>query len=314
MSPGFQISEEEARRLIKELGKMGLIYFSFSGGEPLLVPYCFDLLAYAKKCGILYTHIVSNGYLMDVARAKKLAEAHVSEISFSLDGDEKVHDQNRGMKGAFNKVIEVIDHVKTHAPKTEIVLNTILNPIQPENAIFALNLAKRLGVKIKVQPINDHPSFGANEPALKQRRSLQDNEKQRLLETIELIQKSSHAVNSKPFLENFKAFMFYPENLAFASEVCILGYHHIEIFANQIFPCLEGLMWKEGFDLSKSSIKDTINSPLYQNKLKELKKCPHCRKNYYICYYELRLNFPFTNLIKSRIKIPKIKPATKGKG
>lgn len=305
--PSFQLPMAEARKLIKELGEMGLVYFSFSGGEPFLVSYLFDLLAYAKEAGILYTHVVSNGYLLDNSKARELADADVSEISFSLDGDEKVHDKNRGVNGAFKKVIEAVDLVKTHAPKTKIVLNAILDPSYPENAIFAVKVAERLRVKIKVQPLNEHPSFGVQDYAVKTRRSLQADEKKKLLEAIDLIQKSAHVVNSKPFLENFKAFMFSPEKLIFAEDDCLFGYHHIEVFANQVFPCLEGLNWEDGVDIALKSIEGILTSDSYHKKLQQLKKCSRCRNNYYICYYEPRLNFPVWNLIKSRLKTPGIR-------
>lgn len=307
IKPSFQMPMVRAQELINELGKMGLIYFSFSGGEPLLVPYIFDLLAYAKKRGIIYTHIVSNGYLMNDINAKRLAEANVSEVSFSLDGDEEFHDRNRGTRGAFNKVFEAVYNVKTYAPKTKIILNTILNPACSENAIFAVKTAERLGVKIKVQPINEHPSFGVHECAVGSRRSLGSDEKQKLLDAIELIQKSSFVVNSRPFLENYKAFIFCPERLMFSKNNCIFGYHHVEVFADQMFPCLEGFNWRDGFDISNGSIREILTSHLYRERLQRLRKCSYCSKNYYICYYEPRLNFPIWNFIKSRLKTPEIK-------
>ena len=309
IKPSFQIPRAEAQTLINQLGRMKLIYFSFSGGEPLLVSYVFDLLAYAKKSGIIYTHIVSNGYLMDKSKAKELADANVSEISFSIDGEEKVHDKKRSMSGAFKKVIEALDCVKTYAPKTKIVLNTILDPFEPTGTIFAIQLAKRLQVKIKVQPINDHPDFGMPDCMEKSsKRFLQADEKERLLDAIDLMQKSPYVINSKAFLENYKTFLFCPEELIFSKDDCIFGYHHIEVFANQIFPCLEGLNWREGFDIPKASIEEILSSQSYRDKLKQLRKCSYCRKNYYICYYEPRLNFPIWNLVKSMLT-PKIRVA-----
>ncbi len=303
IKPGFIIPEDDAVKLIGSLGRMGVIYFSISGGEPLLIPYVFDLLAFAKKSGILYTHIVSNGYLMDENKAKKLNDSKVSEISFSLDGDENNHDKNRGLNGSFRKVIEAIQHVKTHAPKTKIVLNTILNPACPENAVSALKTAEQLGVKIKVQPVNNHPSFGVKDCAVKSSRSMLTCERQKLIEAINQIQKSPSLANSKPFFDNYKAFMFHQEDLIFRNDNCIFGYHHLEIYANQIFPCLEGLDWREGFDISNESLKDILSSEPYQSKLQYLKKCTNCSRNYYVCYYEPRMNFPLWNLLKSRLRI-----------
>ncbi len=305
IKPDFQISQEQAERLIKELAELGLIYFSFSGGEPLVIPYIFDLLAYAKQSGIIYTHIVSNGYLMDKNKANRLKEANVSEISFSLDGDQNIHDKIRGVNDAFNKVMEAMDYVKTYAPKTKIVLNTILNPVSPENALFAVETARQQGVKIKIQPMNRHPCFGLQESMPETKRSLQADEKEKLLDAIKLMQASPSVINSRPFLENYKAFMFCSEENILAKDTCIFGSHHIEFFANQLFPCLEGLNWKDGFDIfTAGSIKKILTSSLYLKKLQELKKCALCKKNYYICYYEPRLNFPVWNFIKSRLHKP----------
>lgn len=300
IKPAFQVPFEEARNLIGQLGRMGLIYFSFSGGEPLLVPYVFDLLAHAKKSGILYTHMVSNGFLMDSAMARKIAQAKLSEISFSLDGDEESHDRKRAVKGAYSKVIESVEHVKNFSPATGVVLNTILDPLNPEDALSAIKTAAKLAVKIKVQPLNDHPAFGAGEAAIKSKRQFSAQEKDKLLGIIDSIKHFPHVVNSKPFLENYKAFLFYPEKLIFARDDCIFGYHHIEFFANQMFPCLEGMNWEGGFKASGMPLAESLESLPYRNKLQLLKKCPCCKKNYYICYYEPRIHFPLWNFLKSR--------------
>lgn len=299
IKPGYQVCQEDAMKVIKELGEMGLIYFSFSGGEPLLVPYVFDLLAYAKKCGILYTHLVSNGYLMDKERAQKLASAKVSEVSFSLDGKEGVHNSVRGMKDAYKKLLEAIENVKIYSPKTNIVLNTILFPTHPENALDAVEIAKQMGVKIKVQPANDHPSFGIKNIGEKTKRGLYEEEKQKLLQAIDYLQTSPQVVNSKAFLEHYKNFLFQRDKLIFSKKDCIFGYHHIEFFNNSLFPCLEALNWKDGVDLSNNSLQEILNSTSYQQKLQQLKKCPFCQNNFYICYYEPRLNFPIWNQIYS---------------
>ena len=301
VSPNFQISEEKAREIIHDLGRMGLVYFSFSGGEPLLVPYVFDLLSYAKKVGVIYTHIVSNGYLMDRTKARLLAGSRLSEISFSIDGDKESHDAKRGIAGAFEKVITAIDNVKSASPKTNIVVNTILDPHKPEDAVFAVKLAEDLGVKIKVQPLNDHPCFGNDIFASKKRLLISPEEKKRLMDAIDLIQGSDALVNSRAFLDNYKFFMFCPERIKLAKEDCIFGFHHLEVFNNMAFPCLEGLNWKAGFDLSNRNIKEIIRTDEYSKKLAELKKCSGCKRNYYICYYEPRLNFPVWNFIKTRL-------------
>ena len=300
--PPYTISEDRARALVKELGALKVVYFSISGGEPLLAPYVFDLLAYAKSLGILYTHVVSNGLLMDAARAKALAKAAVSEISLSLDGPEHFHDKARGVTGSYRHVLDAVEHVKVHAAGTRIVLNTILDPAAPDHALHVVDVARRLDVQIKVQPRNEHPSFGEVHGAAQDRHELNPEERRALEAAVAALIRAPHVVNSRPFLDNYLAFLFRPERLMLAKRGCVFGYHHVESFAGQLFPCLEGMNWTNGFEWGERSLSETFRSPQYVRKLQELRECGGCRRNYYVCYYEPRLNFPIWNLVRSHAR------------
>lgn len=300
--PPATLREEDARQFVQALGRKKVIYFSISGGEPLLIPYVFDLLAWAKQCGILYTHVVSNGYLMNEARARRLEEARVSEISFSIDGPEELHDKTRGMPGAYQRVLEAVRLVRTHAPGTRIVLNTILRPRQPEYALYAVQLAAELGVRVKVQPENDHPDFGLDESAPASQRALSSTERATLLEAIATLKRAPNVANSRPFLEHYKNFLLRPERLIFRDSPCIYGHHHIECFDSRVFPCLEGMQWQGGFNIREQGLDAWLESPEYARTLRELRSCPRCRRNYYVCYYEPRLNFPIWNFLRARLR------------
>jgi sulfatase maturation enzyme AslB (radical SAM superfamily) len=300
IQPGFQTPRQEAERIIGDLAGKGLSYLSFSGGEPLLVPYVFDLLAYAKERGILYTHLVSNGYLMDAEKARKLRDARVSEISLSLDGDESSHDRGRGIKGAYRGVLAAVERVLANAPDTKIVLNAILDPRNPANALAAVRTAETLGVRIKLQPANVHPSFGFSDTAGVSREPPDDGQWETLRRALAELRSSRHVTNSRAFLDNYEAFLFSPEAVLFAREDCLFGYHHVEFFGNRMFPCAEGMGWQNGFDVAGKTIGEVMNSPEYLSLLAKLRRCAGCSKNYYVCYYEPRLNFPIWNFVRSR--------------
>jgi radical SAM protein with 4Fe4S-binding SPASM domain len=72
----------------------------FSGGEPLLRPDLFELMAEAKRLG-LRTVISTNGTLIDADTAGKLAEANVSYVGISIDGPEEFHNRFRQTSGCF---------------------------------------------------------------------------------------------------------------------------------------------------------------------------------------------------------------------
>jgi radical SAM protein with 4Fe4S-binding SPASM domain len=79
----------------------------FSGGEPLLRPDLFELLAEAKRLG-LRTVISTNGTLIDEQTAAKLKDASLSYVGISLDGPEQIHDEFRQSKGAFKATLKGI--------------------------------------------------------------------------------------------------------------------------------------------------------------------------------------------------------------
>lgn len=300
--PPFTIDGAEGRRVVSELGQMGVAYFSISGGEPLLVPHVFDILAEARNSGIPYTHLVSNGFLMDKEKSLAIGKAGLSEVSFSLDGDETHHDKVRGVQGAHSHVLSAIDNVKTHAPGVKIVLNTILDPHNLDMALSAVNTAKALGVEIKVQPANNHPPLGAEDPVEKMSRVLTQGGQQKLRHVLDALKAHPSVVNSGRFLGGYWEFLFNQAALPLAGKKCLYPYHHMELQGNRAFPCLEGMEWDGGFDLRGRSLREVVSSAQYREKARELEKCEGCLKNYYVCYYEPRIHFPLSNLMGLNVK------------
>lgn len=299
--PEAQMDADDARELVRELGRMGLIYLAVGGGEPLLVPHLYEVLARAKEAGVLFTHLVSNGLLLNASRARELRRVGLSEISLSLDGDEAFHDHNRLEIGSFARIVEAIQHVRNHAPDTGIVLNTILDPLHPENALAAVEVAERLKVRVKVQPLNPRSSSGSTGQAANPQRTMEIDGRRRLLDAIETLQRSPWLGNSPAFLENYKAYLFRPDRMMHGDADCLLGLHHIEVFGDRVFPCLEGLDGEGGVSLGDRPLAQILTSAEYMALTRRLKRCSGCRDRYAVCYYEPRLNFPLWNYLRSRV-------------
>lgn len=60
----------------------------FVMGEPLLYPYLFEAINYAKKLG-LNAQFNTNGMLLDEATSRKIVESGLDEVTISLDGTTK---------------------------------------------------------------------------------------------------------------------------------------------------------------------------------------------------------------------------------
>jgi 12,18-didecarboxysiroheme deacetylase len=99
-----ELTGEEARRLIDDLADFGAPVLLFSGGEPLLRPDLFDLIAYATGRG-LRAVISTNGTLIDEATVGRLRDAGLAYVGVSLDGLGEVNDRFRGVPGAFGRAL-----------------------------------------------------------------------------------------------------------------------------------------------------------------------------------------------------------------
>ncbi len=83
---------------------------SISGGEPLLHPHFWPVLARARERG-LYTSIATNGTLITKEVAGRLAEAKLAYAGISVDSPvPEEHDAFRGVPGAWERTIEGIRH------------------------------------------------------------------------------------------------------------------------------------------------------------------------------------------------------------
>ena len=295
--PGRAIlSLKKGRQLLSDLSDLGCFYVSFTGGEPLLVEHIFDLLRHARDARIPYRHLVSNGFLLDGKCAARLGAVGLNEVSISIDGDQAAHDRVRGVEGSYTKAIAAIGHLKSRAPGVKVVINTVLFPDDPEQCLSVVSLAQRLGVLVKVQPLNQHPTFDPQDHA---RIDCQDIDPQRLRLALDQLKRNKQVVNSRQFLDNIYHFFCDKEKLVFKNSPCLFGYHHLEITEDGLtYPCLEGMDWQNGFG-DQGNLKALLRSPEYRQKVAQLRSCSGCRKNYYICYYEPRLAFPAGNALKS---------------
>lgn len=100
-----ELTTEEARRIIDEFYKEGVVAIAFSGGEPLIRKDFFEIARYAAD-NDFYVSVATNGTLITPEIAKRLKEVGVQYVEVSLDGFEKTHDEFRGIKGAWKRAVQ----------------------------------------------------------------------------------------------------------------------------------------------------------------------------------------------------------------
>ena len=95
----------------------GTIMICLTGGEPLLHPNLFEIIAYARQLGFS-CGITTNGMLIDDQAAEALVRSGVNTVTFSLDGLSDTHDRFRNQAGSFEKTLQGIRNLQQAAGKT----------------------------------------------------------------------------------------------------------------------------------------------------------------------------------------------------
>ena len=114
--PG-ELSTEEAKALIDTFPSVGNPIIIFTGGDPMIRPDVYELIAYAGSKGLRCV-MSPNGTLITPENARKIKEAGVQRCSISIDGyNAEKHDAFRCVPGAFDATMRGI--VKTLMTNSE---------------------------------------------------------------------------------------------------------------------------------------------------------------------------------------------------
>ncbi len=99
-----ELSTEEGKRLLDDMAAIGEFrMLALGGGEPLIRPDIFELVAYARNLG-LEISIATNGTLLTTEMIRKFRRMGVANIAVGLNAnDEIVHEQITHVPGSFAK-------------------------------------------------------------------------------------------------------------------------------------------------------------------------------------------------------------------
>jgi len=101
-----ELTTQQCQTVLDDLAGFKVPGVLFSGGEPMARKDFFDLAAYARGLG-LHVVVSTNGTLIDREAARRFAELKFAYVGISLDSaDPAVHDEFRGVKGAFARAMQ----------------------------------------------------------------------------------------------------------------------------------------------------------------------------------------------------------------
>ena len=149
---------KECIELIDELSELEVCELIIEGGEPLLHPFFFEILAYIKKRNISVT-ILTNGTYLDVSVIKKLVkllDRKYDTIQISIDGDEEITNQLRGQV-IYQKILLNLSRMRKDKIEWE---NMIINcVISKKNFNHIGGMCTDLIEKTNVRKVHFSPVF-----------------------------------------------------------------------------------------------------------------------------------------------------------
>jgi radical SAM protein with 4Fe4S-binding SPASM domain len=99
---------------------------SFTGGEPTLRDDLEDLVRHAHDTRGMRVNLITNGTLVDAARARSLRDAGLASAQVSLEGpDAQTHDALTGVPGSFERSVEAVRALRSCDVHTHT--NTTIN-------------------------------------------------------------------------------------------------------------------------------------------------------------------------------------------
>ncbi|MBE0433092.1 radical SAM protein [candidate division WOR-3 bacterium] len=102
-----ELTTDQGKRMLDGLSRVkNFRMMAFTGGEPLMRPDLFELLAYARALGFANT-IATNATLINDNAARRLRDHGVVIAAVSLDGfTAQTHDMVRGLAGSFDAAVK----------------------------------------------------------------------------------------------------------------------------------------------------------------------------------------------------------------
>ena len=102
-----ELSTDEWKKVLSELAAIGVLQIHFSGGEPTARKDLVELVRHASAVG-LYSNLITSAVLLSRERLAELADAGLSHVQISFQGDEAgPADRVAGFRNAHKKKLDV---------------------------------------------------------------------------------------------------------------------------------------------------------------------------------------------------------------
>jgi len=138
-----EITIAELERHLADIERLGVEWTVFTGGEPLMHSDLFRLSAMLGLRGIRTT-ILSSGLLL--ARHAAAIVSGIDDLIVSLDGPANIHDEIRGVPGAYRLLEEGVQAIHRLAPEYPIAARCTVQACNAPHLRATVRAARELGL------------------------------------------------------------------------------------------------------------------------------------------------------------------------
>lgn len=257
----------------------------FTGGEPTINKEFVSILKlvhrYLPKAVLSYTTNALAPKLI-IKQVEELQKANIyPHISLSLNGREKIHDQTRGIKGNFNKVIFLAKELRKK--RLPIFFNFTIFPFNLEEILPVYKISRELEVAVNFELARSDKRYHYQGG----RYFFDENKKQKVIENLAKISgKGEMILKSYLFLkEYFGKKEYYFDCRALQTSIYVDPY-------GTVFPCDGFLKDLKLGNIKRESFDKIIHSKRYQI-IKRFIREKRCQPCHFTCEMKLSMQGRF---------------------
>jgi MoaA/NifB/PqqE/SkfB family radical SAM enzyme len=136
---------------IDKLAEFGTSVITISGGEPMMHPEIYDIVARIRHHGMI-AGLISNGYYFQTEKIKKLNEAGLDYLQISIDNVNPDEVSKKSLKVLDGKLKNLSEHAKFKVNINSVLGSGVANP---DDALTIAKRAVALGFSSTVGVLHD---------------------------------------------------------------------------------------------------------------------------------------------------------------
>jgi len=114
-----ELSLKEWKKIIEVLRGKGVLFITFTGGEPFIRNDAIKIMEFASQKDMAL-RIFTNGSLLSYEICERLKDLKILEVEMSIYGDENVHDSITGVNGSFKRLLKSLELLRKNGLKVNL--------------------------------------------------------------------------------------------------------------------------------------------------------------------------------------------------